>query len=61
MITTITTCICIRYAFTYSVNADHVAYQGSLRVTSDSFMSTLLDKDSQDYKAKESKYKEMVS
>ena len=44
-----------------SVNADHVSYEASLRVTSDNFMSTLLDKDSQEYKAKEEKYRDMVS
>ena len=45
----------------YSVKADHVSYEASLRVTSDNFMSTLLDKDSQEYKAKEEKYRDMVS
>ena len=39
----------------------HVAYQGSLRVTSDDFIDTLLDQDSQDYKEREIKYQDMVS
>ena len=40
---------------------DQVAYQGSLRFTSDNFTDTLLDKDSQDYKEREDKYRDMVS
>ena len=38
-----------------------VAYQGSLRVKSETFMDTLLDQDSQDYREKEDKYGGMVS
>ena len=39
----------------------HVAYHGSLHVTSESFTDTLLDQDSQDYREKEDKYGGMVS
>ena len=38
-----------------------VAYQGSLRVKSETFNDTLLDEDSQDYIEKEKKYGVMVS
>ena len=38
-----------------------MAYEGSLRVTSDTFTDTLLDEDSPDYKEKEDKYGGMVS
>ena len=39
----------------------HVTYQGSLRVTSDNFNDTLLNRYSRYYKEKEKKYKYMVS
>ena len=39
----------------------HVAYQGSLHVTTDHFTDTLREKDSQDYREKEDKYGHMVS
>ena len=40
---------------------DQVAYQGSLRFTSDNFTETLRDKDSLDYIEREDKYGDMVS
>ena len=46
---------------TTSTSTGQVAYQGSLRFTSDTFTDTLLDKDSLDYKEKEDKYRDMVS
>ena len=42
-------------------DTDPVAFQGSLRFTSDNFTDTLLDKGSQDYKEREDKYRDMVS
>ena len=51
----------LAFAMSCSINADHLAFGGSLRVTSDSFTSTLLDKSSQDFKTKEKKYSDMVS
>ena len=47
---------------TGSINqTGHVAYSGSLHVTSDDFIDTLLDQDSLDYQEREHKYGRMVS
>ena len=52
----------IRPAGTGSINqTGHVAYSGSLHVTSDDFVDTLLDQDSLDYQEREHKYGRMVS
>ena len=46
---------------TRPAGTEHVAFEGSLHVTSDNFNDTLLDRDSQNYQEKKDKYEDMVS